>query len=339
MKIRQSRSGMVLIFALWVLGVLSILAVSVAVGIRQKIFLVARLDERSRMDYLLQAAVKKTAGYIHMQMEVSTFQFTPTVKMNLLNNAGELSQIDLGHDSAGVGYVVPSGKDTSLRWGVVDEESKINLNTTDPVTLTNLLTNVLSLKDEDAVKLARSLLDWRQFGEGEITGFFSDDYYSNLQYPYPKKSAAFESLDEILLVKGMNKQMYDKLIHYVTIYGTGAVNINTASREVLEALGLADTLVDKILLVRRGKDGIDGTPDDYVFLRTFEITTDLNAAMGLNLDEARAIDALNMKGLLGTNSFYFTIEATGKLEHRSRSKLVRAVYSSREDRIVYWKER
>src|SRR5208283_2621272 len=100
MRARTLQKGMVLIFALWVLGILTILAVSVAAGIRQKIFLVARLDERSRMNYLLQATVKKTAGYIHMQMEVSSFDFTPTVKMNLLNNAVELSQIKLGNDIA-----------------------------------------------------------------------------------------------------------------------------------------------------------------------------------------------------------------------------------------------
>jgi len=111
---------MVLIFALWVLGILTILAVCVAAGIRQKIFLVARLDERSRMNYLLQAAVKKTAGYIHLQMEVSAFEFTPAVKMNLFNNARELSQINLGYDTAGVGYAPLWGNDASLRWGVVD---------------------------------------------------------------------------------------------------------------------------------------------------------------------------------------------------------------------------
>ena len=44
MKDRQSHRGMVLIFALWVLGILTILAVGVAGGIRQNIFLVARLD-------------------------------------------------------------------------------------------------------------------------------------------------------------------------------------------------------------------------------------------------------------------------------------------------------
>jgi general secretion pathway protein K len=331
---------MVLVFALWALAILTILAVSVAAGIRQKIFLVARLDERSRMNYLLEAAVKKTAGYIHQQMETSSFEFTPAVKMSLLNNAGELSSIMLGHDQAGVGYIAVDGDDTSLRWGVVDEESKLNLNKTDLPTLTNLLMNVLSLKDEDADKLAQAILDWRQYGEGEVTGFFSEDYYSNLRYPYPKKSADYETLDELLLVNGINKQMYDKLINFVTIYGDGLININTAPKEVLEALGLQGALVDKILTVRRGKDGIDGTPDDHVFLKTYEIAVDVNTVIALTLDEAHAIDALNARGLLTANSFYFTIEATGRLAGpRAASKSVRAVYSSREDKIIYWKER
>jgi len=339
MKALRCQRGMVLVFALWVLGILTILAVSVAAGIRQKIFLVGRLDERGRMTYLLEAAVKKAAGYIHQQMEVSSFVFTPAVKVDLLNNSGELSSIVLGRDTAGVGYVPVDGDRTSLRWGVVDEESKINLNKTDQLTLTILLINALSLNEEDASKLAVSLLDWRQYGEGELSGFYSEDYYSNLQYPYPKKSADYETLDEMLLVKGMNKQMYGKLVDFVTIYGDGAVNINTASKEVLSALGLADSLIDKILSVRRGKDEIDATPDDHVFLQTFDIAAELNAIVPLTLDEARSIDALNMKGLLTANSFYFTIEATGKLAGNPNLRSVRAVYSSRQDKIIYWKER
>jgi general secretion pathway protein K len=339
MKPARGRRGMVLVFSLWVLGVLTILAVSVAAGIRQKIFLVARLDERSRMTYLLEAAVKKTAGYIHQEMEVSSFEFSPSVKMDLLNNGNELASIKLGRDQAGVGYVAVDGDGTSLRWGVVDEESKLNINKTDLPTLTYLLINVLLLKEEDAGKLAEAILDWRQFGESEVSGYFSDDYYSNLQYPYKKKDADYECLDELLLVKGMNKQMYEKLINYLTIYGDGPVNINTASRKVLEALGLADTLIDKVMAVRSGRDGIEATPDDHIFLKTFEIAADINTVIPLTLDEARAIDALNMKGLLTTNSYFYTIQATGKLAGRPALRSVRAVYSSRDDKIIYWKER
>jgi len=336
----RNRSGMVLLFALWVLGILTILAVSVAAGVRQKIFLIARLDERSRMTYLLEGAVKKAAGYIHQQMEITSFSFSADVKSNLFNNAKELTQINLGHDQAGVGYIAVDGNNASLRWGVVDEESKININKVNQLTLETLLTRALSMRDEDASKLALEILDWHQYGEGEVSGFYSDDdYYNNLQYPYPKKSADYETLDELLLVKGVTKEIYDKLIDYVTIYGDGAVNINTASKEVLSALGLPDALIDKILMVRRGKDGLDATGDDHIFLQTYDIAAEVNAVIPLTLDEARAIDALNMKGVLTTNSFYYTIEATGRLASRNNSKSVRAIYSARDDKIVYWKER
>ena len=62
----------------------------------------------------------------------------------------------------------------------MDEESKINLNKTDQIVLTNLLIRVLELKDDQAGHLAAALLDWRQYGESEVTGFFSEDYYANL---------------------------------------------------------------------------------------------------------------------------------------------------------------
>jgi len=333
----RSRRGMVLVFALWVLGILTILAVSVAAGIRQKIFLVERLDERSRMTNLLEASVKKTAGYIHQQMELSGGQYTANMKMHFMNNVNELSNISLRSDTAGVGYFPPGSKD--LHWGVIDEESKLNLNKADLPTLSSLLMNVLSLNDEDAQKLAVALLDWRQFGESEIIGFDSNDYYSNLEYPYPKKSADYETLDEMLLVKGVTKEIYNKLINYVTIYGDGALNVNTASKEVLEALGLPETVVDKIITVRQGKDALEGTADDHIYIRTFEITSDINAVIPLTIDEARSIDAINARGLLTTNSFYYTIEAVGKLSSRSTTRSVRAVYSSRDDKIIYWKER
>lgn len=336
MRPSYRQKGMVLIFALWVLGVLTLLAVSVAAGIRQKIFLVSRMDEISRMNYLLEAAVKKAAGYIHQEMEISSGTWTLAAKMALTNNTDELSAIHLGNDGAGVGYLLPGNR--ALRWGVVDEESKINLNKTNAQTLTNLLMNVLSLNDEEAARLANALLDWRQYGESELTGFYSDEYYSNLQFPYPKKSADYETLDEMLLVKGVTKKIYDKLLDFVTIYGEGSVNINTASGQVLQALGLPEALVDKILGVRRGRDAIDGTPDDHIFLKTFEIAADINKATPLTLDEARAIDAVNARGLFCTNSYYFTIEAAGKLSSRSTVRSLRAVYSAQNDKIIYWKE-
>ena len=42
-----------------------------------------------------------------------------------------------------------------------------------------------------------------------------------------------ESLDELLLVNGMTKDIFERIKDYVTVWGSGMVNINTAGREVL----------------------------------------------------------------------------------------------------------
>ena len=82
----QQRQGFVLIFALWVLGYLTILTVGVAAGIRQKIVLLEKLDQRSRMHKVLEAAVKYSGAYVISQLDLSGFLYSLSVKENLHNN-------------------------------------------------------------------------------------------------------------------------------------------------------------------------------------------------------------------------------------------------------------
>jgi type II secretory pathway component PulK len=335
MLLRQRR-GFILIFALWVLGFLTVLAVGVAAGIRQKIVLAQKLDERSQTAHLLEAAVKYTASYVSNQLSVSEQAYKNTLKMNLHNNPQLFGQFDLAEDNASVSYILPNQGEY---FGVVDEERKVNLNTTTVSILSRLIERVLGEKADAARRLAESILDWRQFGESQARGFFSDEYYRNLEYPYNKKDYSYEVLDELLLVKDITKERYDRLIDYVTIYGDGKININTASREVLYALGLDEVVIEKILEVRIGKDKAEATLDDHVFLKTFDVATEINAMIKLIPEERKAIDGLNKQNLLTTNSFYFTIHAQAHLAHRLFSKAVHAVVSAKESRIVYWKER
>lgn len=329
------RSGFVLIFAIWVLSFLTIIAVGIAAGIRQKIVVLEKLDQRDRLIHLLEGAVKFSVAYTSDQLNQSAGSYNANVKMNLHNNLNDFGQFELAGDSASISYALP---DQGEYYGVLDEERKINLNTTNETILSRLLERVFVLNPEAAAILARDLLDWRQFGESQVKGFFSDEYYSNLEYPYSKKDANYETLDELLLVKGINKEIYEKLINYVTIYGEGKVNINTASSEVLYALGLDDSLADKVLEVRQGKDRVEATEDDHIFLKTFDIATEVNMAIKLLPAEIRAIDALNQKYLLTTVSNYFFLNIKAQLAHNFFVKSVRAIISSRENRIVYWQE-
>jgi len=61
----------------------------------------------------------------------------------------------------------------------------------------------------------------------------------------------FRSINEVLLVEGMTKETFLLFKDLVTVYGTGRININTASKEVLLALGLDEELAEVIIRFRR----------------------------------------------------------------------------------------
>jgi general secretion pathway protein K len=68
-----------------------------------------------------------------------------------------------------------------------------------------------------------------------------DGYYLNLDAPYHTANTALLSISELRLIKGFeDKKIYDKvsphLCAYISNNGVGAINVNTASAEVLQSL-------------------------------------------------------------------------------------------------------
>lgn len=61
----------------------------------------------------------------------------------------------------------------------------------------------------------------------------------------------FSTINEVLLVKEITKDKFLLFKDLITIYGAGKVNINTASKAVLMALGLDEETADAILRFRR----------------------------------------------------------------------------------------
>lgn len=336
---RMKRQGFVLIFALWVLGLLTFLAVSVALGVRQKTLMAEKLEEQNRMYYLQEAVLKQVKTYIRKEMEEHQFIYTPDLKSRLHNNSVFFGHIPFGGDSATASFTLFDMGRSIEQFGVVDEERKINLNTTSVIVLQRLISQVLDIKEEETLRLAQSILDWRQQGHSQADGFYSDDYYGNLKHSYFKKDANYELMEELLLVKWMTRTKYERLLPYVTVYGDGRVNINTASGVVLYALGLDQSLVDKVLSARRGKDGVEATGDDLFFVKTFDVASDVASVVKLEPQEVRALDALNLQGALTTNSYYFYLVMQSRIQRSGWTRQAQAIYSSRDNKVLYWREK
>jgi len=70
----------------------------------------------------------------------------------------------------------------------------------------------------------------------------------------------FFSVDELLLINGITKKDYDKLLPYITVFGDGRININRAEKPVLMCLadGINDYDAQKVIDFRKN------TPFDNV---------------------------------------------------------------------------
>ena len=107
-----------------------------------------------------------------------------------------------------------------------------------------LLSEEFGLDNEEVESIIDALIDWLD-ADDEVTGFggAENSYYQALEKPYSCRNGPVESQEELLHVKGINRELFygsgerPGLSRFVTAYGNdGKVNINTADPLVLQAL-------------------------------------------------------------------------------------------------------
>jgi general secretion pathway protein K len=134
---------------------------------------------------------------------------------------------------------------------VLDEAGKIDLNAARPELLRSLIAP-LAGSAERGMQVTDAILDWRDVDHQRREYGAEDEQYQELGKAYGAKDEYFDELEELLLIKGMDDDLYAKLTSAVTIY-TGAEGINpaVAQREVLRAIpGIEPQQVDEYLDAR-----------------------------------------------------------------------------------------
>ena len=321
-------------------------------GVRQKLILLKQMDAKNKLHFIAEAGIKSTV------VELRKHDFTSGEFSHLneswSNNPLAFKEIQVGEGTFTVGYkyylkdVNNSGEETinyeaeknpPIRYGIIDEERKINLNTAEEDVLKRLFQNIVPLDDESATELACCVIDWRDEDSNFQNPAYGaeDSYYKNLEHPYKTKNAEYEILEELLLVKGMNGEIFDKAKDYLTVFGEGRININTASAEVLSALVLTNELASKILFFRYGADLEEATLDDNIFTSSSNIITELKKTIPLDLSEVAQLEVLISKGKLTTISRNFMIKSTAKLDNRNITHQITAIVGCKGE-IKYWQE-
>lgn len=333
-RVSLFRKGSVLFIALWSLCLLSIFAVYLGYGVRQKITLAKRLSSRGNLRLIAEAGVKRAIAELIKKEEPTGYD---ALNETWSSNPGAFKQVSVGSGEFDVCYDYfdyQSGK-LQTRYGLIDEERKLNINVEDLNTIQRLITAVTVLGGTDAQNLAAAIVDWRDSDSALSvpSGSAEDIYYRSLSVPYEAKDADYEVLDELLLVRGMNQKILDKLKNYISIHSSGKININTVSVEVLRAMDLGEELIDKILSFRRGKDGTEATEDDNIFDSPSKIIEELNSFSELSESETLKLNSLIPSGKISTDSANFTVRSIAYLDGQE-SEIVCVV--NREGNILSW---
>jgi general secretion pathway protein K len=95
---------------------------------------------------------------------------------------------------------------------LIDEGGKISLNRADEALLRRVLGNVGVTGDEQE-EIADAILDWRDPDSMKRLHGAEADYYMGLSEPYAPQNGPFASVDELLLVRGISRDLF---------FGTGA---------------------------------------------------------------------------------------------------------------------
>lgn len=350
---RTSNFGIILIIVLWVLIFLSALAVSLGRKGQIEISLIKNAVRKTKAKYIAWAGIIRAMELIRKDSENSDSgkidtQYYCGIPIEEGSSPAEIfSAAAVGDGVFQIAYLQPEDSEGKMmkRFGFVDEQRKINLNGLSLQNV-NVFINFLELLDvdpESAQQIAFAVIDWVDTNDqpSDPVRGVEDEYYSTQVPAYHCKNMPIESLPELLLIRGITKELYAKMVNYVTIYpprGDFKINFNTASGIVLQALARsfsgsitntskedADSLITKLMASRRGDDGRDFSADD----RALELT-------GLPLNSAERIIFLSMRQYQINMSDFFYVRSQGKDNNSRATATVEAIVHRRDLSIVSW---
>ena len=229
---------------------------------------------------------------------------------------------------------------------ITEENAKLNINLLkgkngkpDRLRIDQLLQLIDLLNKEETGNshigygLVPAIIDWSDsddnvthlpFIKYENTGEESG-YYNNLETPYGCRNGSLETTEELLLVKGITPDVFGRMREFITVYGDGKININCASKRVIESLSeRMDAALAQIIIDRRK-------------LRSFESITELRDVPGMT---GAIYNAINKTVTISPADEYCHVISRGNAGNQSSTveAILRKNMKTKNVEIILYKE-
>ena len=299
--------GIALLMVLWVMAILSVLALEFSFAMRTEVNIAKNYKEELQLYALAKGGVQRAVAELVFKHDPRVQQMRKTLKSE------EIPPDKKEWVTDGRSYLLSSDQAVcELR--IMSEAGKIDINTVSENTLRKVVGN-LGLQGEARDIVVDSVMDWRDPDDFSRVNGAENDYYQTLKEPYNCKNGNLDSIEELLLVRGVTPELFygrkgtkneeagkgypAGLKDLFSVYAQGEqIDINSASPIALRfVLGIPEEVSRRIVSAREEKG--------------FESILDLRQRVpefGL-LPNVGEIESL--LGTLSTTSYY-TIESKAK---------------------------
>jgi general secretion pathway protein K len=255
----RSENGIALILVLWILVLLSIVALNYLSSSRWNMASTRNLKDETTSYYMALSGYNEAVNYLLADKD-QTMDFTDAD--GNFWTSGDAVPV--------TGKKAVGGGEVDIE--IIDEDSKVNINAATPEALKSLF-SYAGIPDDQVQIIVDSLLDWKDSDSDVRLNGAEDDYYEGLSDPYETKNMNFDLPEELALVRGVKPEyLYGSkdikaVLPLITTFGSGNININTVSTEMMQAMGLDEGTIDAIMKQRSGESkGFRAVPPEFAAL-------------------------------------------------------------------------
>lgn len=325
----KTKAGGILIVVLWTLFLLAALTVAVAAYVDGQVELARRLGERVTARQAARAGVDHAVARV--MLETNAWE---AFQEGWAHGENEFRDIRCGSRVRWTAWHAVEQSDGSVvtNFGLGDEQARVDLNLAREEVLVSLFRVAAGLSAEKAGLLARDVARARTAATAETPS--PPGLEAGVWSVADLQNGPFQSVHELLWVRGMSREIFERVEPYCTVHGAARVNINTAGPLVLRVLaavrGNESGGWERKILQFREQGGI---------FKTLSATGFPDASGGGTV--LRPEDLAVLGGILPfitVTSDHFRGSVVAGSEAGRDAAGITFVWARRERRFVYWHE-
>ena len=274
------RKASILVGLLWCLALLSVVVIGVLHTARLDLLVVKNYGDRIQAHYLALAGVEKAKALLYQNARLRTRTRT-SHSGELYNAPDQFRDVRLGRGQFRVIRPGRADEGGGLIYGVSDEESRLNVN----YASAEQLTGIYGMTPD----VVAAINDWRDPDNAVVPGGAEAEYYISLRPPYLQRNGPFQTVRELMMVRGISRELLLGRNANQTATGDPADSLSESAPPDNPA-NLLDSGWASIFTVDSLVQNMNAAGEDRINIQSADETA-LTSIRGITSDIAKAIVA------------------------------------------------